>query len=197
MAVIFQRRGGYIYPTRSYPYFSCYITAYLLNDKLAVRIYIRYVGLNDLWVSLCVQFRAAIKDACYGLLQIDYFGVTFRITDCIGLLCTVYWDLCLPVTVLELGCPKKTSRLIIISSILLFVIVDRRRVAYMRNSGVGIIVWRRMYCPCVWLIIISAKWTEWNWRIYCFYFRLSVCVCVCVCVCLCTLSPVFNSVCHR
>jgi len=28
---------------------------------------------------------------------------------------------------------------------------------------------------------ISAKWTEWNWRIYCFHCCLSVCLCVCVC----------------
>jgi len=29
------------------------------------------------------------------------------------------------------------------------------------------------------VIVISAKWTEWNWRIYCFHFCLSVCQCVC------------------
>ena len=33
--------------------------------------------------------------------------------------------------------------------------------------------------------IISAKWTVWNWRIYCFHF--------CVSVCLWALSPDFNS----
>jgi len=34
-------------------------------------------------------------------------------------------------------------------------------------------------------IFISAKWTDWNWRIYCFHF--------CVSVCLWALIPVFNS----
>ena len=33
------------------------------------------------------------------------------------------------------------------------------------------------------LFIISAKWTEWNWRIYCFHFCVRVYLCVCVCVC--------------
>jgi len=28
-------------------------------------------------------------------------------------------------------------------------------------------------------LVISAKWTEWNWRIYCFHLCLSVSVCVC------------------
>jgi len=37
------------------------------------------------------------------------------------------------------------------------------------------------------VIIISANWTEWNWRIYCFHF------CVSVCLCLWALRPVFNS----
>ena len=36
------------------------------------------------------------------------------------------------------------------------------------------------------LVIISAKWTEWNWRIYCFH--------LCLFVCLCALSLVFSSV---
>jgi len=26
------------------------------------------------------------------------------------------------------------------------------------------------------IIIISAKWTEWNWRIYCFHFCVRVCL---------------------
>jgi len=42
-----------------------------------------------------------------------------------------------------------------------------------------------LYRKFIWLrnilVIISAKWTEWNWRIYCFHFCLSVCLCVCVC----------------
>ena len=33
---------------------------------------------------------------------------------------------------------------------------------------------------CSVILVISAKWTEWNWRIYCFHFCLSVCLCVCV-----------------
>ena len=27
------------------------------------------------------------------------------------------------------------------------------------------------------LLFISAKWTEWNWQIFCFHFCLSICVC--------------------
>ena len=29
-------------------------------------------------------------------------------------------------------------------------------------------------------VIISAKWKEWNWRIYCFHFCVSVCLSVCL-----------------
>ena len=32
---------------------------------------------------------------------------------------------------------------------------------------------------CVKWIFISAKWMEWNWRIYCFHFCVSVCLSVC------------------
>jgi len=31
------------------------------------------------------------------------------------------------------------------------------------------------------VIFISAKWTDWNWWIYCFHFCPSVCFCVCLC----------------
>ena len=37
----------------------------------------------------------------------------------------------------------------------------------------------RYFCG-IWLII-SAKWTKWNWRILCFHFCLSVCLCIHVC----------------
>jgi len=33
----------------------------------------------------------------------------------------------------------------------------------------------------LWKFIISAKWTKWNWQIYCFHFCLCLSVCVCVC----------------
>jgi len=38
--------------------------------------------------------------------------------------------------------------------------------------------------PVLQHLVISAKWTEWTWRIYCFYF----CVCVHPSVCLWALS---------
>jgi len=32
--------------------------------------------------------------------------------------------------------------------------------------------------PYFW-VIISDKWTEWNWRVYCYQLCVSVCVCLC------------------